>query len=310
MGTEGSERKRKDSHAKAAQFSPAEAALWAVYKADRSVANRNALVEFYLPLLRVIAGKIADKLPPLSYADLRSDGVFGLIRAVERFDPARGLKFTTFAPLLIRGSILDANRQRDDVPRLVRGRAALIVAVERGFQQRHQGKLPTARQLAYALKKPMETLAAWRREIAAMPKMESLFGRPLEGDNGKLQTVIDRTVDPAATPPEANVALLEWWCSILRPLSRVQRVLLVLYYHYGLHMWQIGDHLGMSESRISQLHSETIAFLKKSREPTDFTDIKTRGVSIKWLRHIFPYCRRRRLKLRSRGKPVRRNRPA
>ncbi len=147
--------------------------LWERFKATGDEDARERLILHYSPLVKFVAGRIGAGLPSsVDPGDLVSSGVFGLIDAIERFDPERGVKFETFAVPRIRGAVYDGLRQLDWVPRSVRSRAR---DVERAFSElEHKlGRGPTDEELAAAVRdecesiarpEPGDTLPCWRDE--------------------------------------------------------------------------------------------------------------------------------------------------
>ena len=195
-----------------------EAELWAAYLQERDDESRNALVNFYWPLCKKVIGAVAGTLP--SYLrlsnELDSDAFVGLINAIDKFDPCRGIKFMTFATIRIRGAMLDGLRERDWVPRLERLR------ISQGDTQQ---------------KSRMVSLEAINEKIAKMCNRS-----------------FDRK-DPAAPDPASAEDIRDFWRIVLKGFNRIERLIVTLYFIEDLTMKQIGKQVGLSESRISQLMS-------------------------------------------------------
>lgn len=281
-------------------ISDQEAQLWSAYQADRSLANRNALVEFHLPLLRDVAAKMARHLVLANAAECASDGVAGLIRAIETFDPSRGVRFHTHATMRLRGAMLDAVRARDSVPRLVRWHTKRLMSTEHEWLRTHT-KPPTDAQLARLLCISRETLDAWRlegkRSRVAQRSLDTGYAHR-NPPTRKGTTFVNAATLPdiAVSSPDASQSACEWWRTLLTGLSAMERASAILYWRYGWTMKCIGRHMGCSEGRVSQCLAETMRFLKTSRNMADFVDISSHGTSPKLLRLALPICHAIRLR--------------
>lgn len=231
---------------------------WDRWLRRRSSAARDHLIVHYSPLVKFVAGRVGAGLPSsVDPGDLVSSGVFGLIDAIERFDPERGVKFETFAVPRIRGAVYDGLRQLDWVPRSVRSRAR---EVERSFSElEHQlGRSPSDEELAAHLRISTEELARWLSAIASTTV-------------GPLDRAIAAGAEPAADDGPGSgspSAVLED-----RELSRIMReeirklperekLVLSLYYDEGLTLAEIGGVLGVTESRVSQIHTKSVLHLR------------------------------------------------
>lgn len=267
-----------------------EGQLWSAYQSDRSLDNRNALVEFYLPLLGWLASRMAHRLVKVSAADLTSDASGALIRAVETFDPTRGLRFVTFAAVRLHGAMIDAVRDRDPVPRAARAHANRIATIERKWQHEHAKPISDA-HLARRLGVSREGLAAWRQDIALTRVVEiSMEGVYAYKKTGEVVHFADVIEDRALPVAHAHQSCRDWWRDLTLGLSPMQRAAVILYWRYGWTMKRIAMHMGLAESRISQAHSAAVRFLKVARRMDDFADISSRGTSPKLLRLALPIC--------------------
>ncbi|MEM9514420.1 MAG: FliA/WhiG family RNA polymerase sigma factor [Actinomycetota bacterium] len=231
---------------------------WTRWLNRRNPSARDHLIVHYSPLVKFVAGRVGAGLPSsVDPGDLVSSGVFGLIDAIERYDPERGVKFETFAVPRIRGAVYDGLRQLDWVPRSVRSRAR---NVERAFSElEHElGRSPTDDELATHLHISPEELARWLAAIASTTV-------------GPLDRAIAAGAEPAAAEgpgSESPAAVIED-----RELSRVMRdeirklpdrpkLVLSLYYDEGLTLAEIGEVLGVTESRVSQIHTKAVLQLR------------------------------------------------
>jgi RNA polymerase sigma factor for flagellar operon FliA len=224
--------------------------------------DREEIIEEYIWLVRCIAKSIADGLPQsVEVEDLLSAGTLGLIKAVDDFDPARGVKLETYARFRIRGAILDELRRLDPLPYSTRSKLKLI---ERAIAELETklGRAPGASEIA-------ERIGLTAREISI------LLATASSADLYSLDELIaggNESIDIAAGGPSTSKAnplaslerkeLERLLVEAIKELPRTDRVLLGLYYYEGLKMWEIGQVLGISESRVSQIHSKAIQTLR------------------------------------------------
>ena len=231
---------------------------WQRWFDRRDPIARDRIIVHYSPLVKFVAGRVGAGLPnSVDAGDLVSAGVFGLIDAVERFDPARGVKFETFAVPRIRGAVFDGLRQLDWVPRSVRSRAR---EVEGAFQELEgkMGRAPTDDELSTHLKISAAEFQKWLAAIASTtvgPLDRALVAgaepRALTGD------VPD---SPAMLVEEGEVKRLVR--VELRRLPEREKLVLSLYYDEGLTLAEIGSILGVTESRVSQIHTKAVLHLR------------------------------------------------
>jgi len=231
---------------------------WTRWLNRKNNASRDHLIVHYSPLVKFVAGRIGAGLPnSVDPGDLVSSGVFGLIDAIDRFDPERGVKFETFAAPRIRGAIYDGLRQLDWVPRSVRSRAR---EVERAFSrlEHRLGRGPSDEELAAELQIGEEELARWLASIAATTI-------------GPLDRAVAAGHEPSAVESagfEHPVAAIEdrelrdiMKAEILK-LPEREKLVLSLYYDEGLTLAEIGQVLGVTESRVSQIHTKSVLHLR------------------------------------------------
>ena len=220
--------------------------VWAEYKATRSEALRNVLMENYLHLVRYNAERIHIKLPDeVELDDLMSAGIFGLMDAIDAFDMERGVKFETYCAPRIRGAILDELRSMDWVPRLVRSRAHKMESATKQLEV-ELGRSPTNEEIAKRLKIPMAEFEKIAKDASAVG-LVSLSRKWFETDSNKDVREIQRK------------DLKEL---LTKGLSRAERLIIILYYFEEMTMKEIGATLDLSESRVSQMHSSILARLK------------------------------------------------
>ncbi|WP_200810908.1 sigma-70 family RNA polymerase sigma factor [Demequina sp. NBRC 110057] len=224
-------------------------------------AARDALITRFAPLVTQVATRMIGRLPDqVELADLVSYGTFGLIDAVEKFEPARGFKFETYAAQRIRGAIIDELRAADWVPRSVRSKARSVDQATRSLEQRLLRPV-TDDDVAAHLGWTTADVRTVRAQVA-MSHIAALDGLPTSGDAHALDTAASLAMPEASSPVEARETRSLLAAAIQSVRDREQQVLR-LYYFDNLTLAQIGQILGVTESRVSQIHSGAV---KKLRE--------------------------------------------
>ena len=230
--------------------------LWAAYLAERSRALRDRLVVHYTPLLRAVAHRLGSALPSyVEVADLVQCGVFGLIDAVERFDPERSPRFESYAAARIRGAILDELRAQDWVPRSVRGRVRELERAQERLESRLQ-RAATDAELAEELGLPVQEVRAFGRQVQLV-SVEALD----ESSGG----VSELLADDAALDPMAVVQATETLRQLAFAVAQLEerdRDVVRLYYLENRTLAEIGRLLGVTESRVCQLHTRLVGRLR------------------------------------------------
>ena len=240
-------------------------ALWREYKRTGERNLRDRLILTYAPLVKYVAGRLGSGLPAhVEEGDLVSYGLLGLIGAIERFDLDRDIKFETYAIARIKGSIIDELRSMDWVPRSVRARARDI---ERTITQLETKlmRAPDDAEIAAALGISVEEfqdslLDISRTSIAALDELWSS-----SSTGGDPVALIDTIEDPLAEEPQAamgQTALRESLAEAIARLPEREKLVVTLYYYEELTLREIGEVLGVTESRVSQLHTKAILRLK------------------------------------------------
>jgi RNA polymerase sigma factor for flagellar operon FliA len=247
--------------------------LWAEYKQVGERELRDRLIVHYSPLVKYVAGRVATGLPQnVDQADLVSYGIFGLIDAIEKFDLDRGFKFETYAIARIKGNILDELRSIDWVPRSVRAKArALEKAYSKLEGQLH--RTPTDVELAEELDMTDDQLQATLGQISFTGLValdEMLSG----GDRGDSMTLGDTVADGGMGPVAAYEVeeMRQILADAINRLPEREKVVLTLYYYEGLTLAEIGSILGVTESRVCQIHTKSVIQLRarmaaSEREP-------------------------------------------
>jgi RNA polymerase sigma factor for flagellar operon FliA len=218
-------------------------------------------MEQYLPIVRYTSDRIAEKLPQsVDVQDLMSAGIFGLADAVDRFDLGRGVKFETYCTSRIRGAILDELRKMDWVPRLVRAR---LHQIQHAYQklERELRRNPTDAELAREMGISLQQLDRLLKEINASG-VDPLARRALEKDVAPTQPALETVEDKRANDPLFSAQKRELVEFLTKGLTKKERLILLLYYYEELTFKEIGASLGLSESRVSQLHSKLILRLR------------------------------------------------
>ncbi len=235
--------------------------LWASYRSNPVREQRDRLILHYSPLVKYVAGRVATGLPQnVEQADLVSYGIFGLIDAIEKFDPERGFKFETYAISRIKGSILDGLRSIDWVPRSVRARGR---DVERAFSKlearlhRSPTEAELAEELGYSESQLHQVLG--QLSLTGMAALDEMLG-----DRSDSATLAD-TIPDQSDGPVAMLERRELRGQLAAAIDRMperEKVVLSLYYFENFTLAQIGEVLGVTESRVSQIHTKSVLQLR------------------------------------------------
>ncbi len=239
-------------------------ALWLEFRRTHDKTLRDQLILTYAPLVKYVAGRLGSGLPAhVDEGDLVSYGLLGLIGAIERYDPERDIKFETYAIARIKGAIIDELRALDWVPRSVRSRAREIERAI-GELEAKLGTAPTDEQIAEKVGITVEELEdsltdISRSSIAALDELWSVSG---DGDQISLMDTIEDTsgVRPADALDETEMR--EALADAISRLPEREKLVVTLYYYEELTLREIGEVLGVTESRVSQLHTKAILRLK------------------------------------------------
>ncbi|WP_148611676.1 FliA/WhiG family RNA polymerase sigma factor [Nocardioides rubriscoriae] len=225
--------------------------LWRRYKETGSPELRNQLVLQYSPLVKYVAGRVRSGLPQsVDSADLVSEGVIGLMDAIERFEPDRGWAFQTYAVPRIRGAIIDSIRAADWVPRSVRSKLRDVEKAREALQVR-LGRAPSDAELAAELDLTTQAL----RDLRERPTSVST----VEDDEVAALDDLAPAVDAALEDADTRQALLD----ALKTLPERDQIVIALYFFEGLTLGEIGQVLSVTESRVSQLRSRATASLRQ-----------------------------------------------
>ena len=231
--------------------------VWTAFKQDPENEDlRNRLIEEYIPLVRMHAVKYGESLPQMvDVDDLFSAGVFGLIDALYKFKPERKVKFETYSALRIRGAMFDWMRAMDWVPRMVRSRSGKLAAAFQAVEEQH-GRPATSEEVADRMNLTLEKFRKFQ-DSAGVVAVGSLQKQTFE-NCGKEKLLSDLLEDVAAEDPTETSRHRDLQQLVTMGLSKQERLLIILYYYEGLRMREVGQHLGLSESRISQMHKDLL----------------------------------------------------
>ena len=248
------------------------ARLWDEYKsAAGSDAARERLILHYAPLVKYVASRIATGLPAsVEQADLVSYGMFGLMDALEKFDLARGYKFETYSIPRIKGAIIDELRAMDWVPRSVRYKAREIEKAYVDLESQLK-RAPGENEVAERLGMSSGELHDVVSQISFVQVLHLDEVLAVGGDRGEqvslMDTLADRTVDPTTgLEGHATRGLLS---AAINSLSEREKIVVTLYYFEGLTLSEIGDVLGVTESRICQIHTKAVGQLRLQLTETE-----------------------------------------
>lgn len=241
--------------------------LWHRYHQDTDARVENDLVQQYLPLVRMVVARLAMNLPShVSFDDLHSAGSVGLLQAMRNYDPNCSCSFETYARLRIRGAVLDELRRMDWAPRSVHEKARKIQQTMTELGQK-LGEVPSEAQMAEALGLSISEYMSRLEEIRPATFICLDTAAPLEnGDGTSLYEVVS---DPSVDDPSEQAARLELARLIaerIKQLPDIQRKVLALYYYEGLHLAEIAAAYRLTESRISQIHSQAILAIRSYLE--------------------------------------------
>lgn len=245
--------------------------LWKQYKKEKDPQIRDFFVKQYAPLVKYVAGKVAIGMPHnVEFDDLVGFGVFGLFDAIEKFDPDKHVKFKTYAVTRIRGAIFDELRAIDWVPRSVRQKSRELEETIRVLESQ-LGRVASDHEIAKAMNINLEEFQKLVLKISGTSIL-SLNDVWNTGDDNDKISIVDSIEAPSSLNPDTIVEKEEIKRVIIdaiQELPEKEKKVLVLYYYEDLTLKEIGEVLGVTESRISQLHTKAIMRLR-----TKLTSIK------------------------------------
>jgi RNA polymerase sigma factor for flagellar operon FliA len=239
------------------------AELWTDYVAGRDPGLRDRLILHYAPLVKYVAGRVGSGLPAhVEQADLVSYGTFGLIDAITRFEPSREIKFESYAMARIRGAIIDELRNTDWIPRSVRMKARqferTVATLEAALQ-----RSPTEEEIAAEMDMDVEDVRKFLGQLSLVNVVA--LDELLVDDDGSAPRLVDTLQDSSALDPQAMAEHGEARQLLARAVEQLpdrEKVVVSLYYFEGLTLSEIGRVLGVTESRICQLHTKAVLQLR------------------------------------------------
>lgn len=246
--------------------------LWERYGQKPSREVRDQLIVHYSPLVKYVASRVAAGLPQnVEQADLVSYGIFGLIDAIDKFDPERGYKFETYAISRIKGAMLDELRSMDWVPRSVRTKAKRIEQTNAKLEAK-LGRAATDEELADALDitvTELETMLTKISFVGVVALDEMLSGT----ERGDSMTLGDTIPDKGAGPVGAFEVeeMRQLLAESINSMSEREKTVLTLYYYEGLTLAEIGQVLGVTESRVCQIHTKSVMRLRSRLSAAEYS---------------------------------------
>ncbi len=243
--------------------------LWDDYKQTADAAARDRLIVHYSPLVKYVAGRVASGLPQsIDQGDLVSYGIFGLIDAIDKFDTSRGIKFETYAIARIKGAIIDELRSIDWVPRSVRAKARKVEKAYASLEHRLL-RTPTDDEVAAEMGMSKDDLQQVFTQISfvGLVALDEVLG----GGDGQSQTLGDTLPDKGEGPVGAfeGEEMKQILATAINRLGEREKVVLTLYYYEGLTLAEIGKVLGVTESRVCQIHTKAVLQLRSRIKATE-----------------------------------------
>jgi len=235
---------------------------WAQYHVDKSERSRDVLLEAHLPLIQRVVERISRRLPAeVDPGDLMQEGVFGLMHAIDRFDPERGVRFTTFATQSINSAVLDYLRSIDWAPRLARSRSRKLNTAKQALTK-ELGREPDQEELFKQMDMSRKEFLLTVRDGMLTSTVSLAAGADAPDAEGGYTGLGQVLSDNTAACPVTETHRRNLKDLVTGKLSRAERLIVVLYYYEQMSMKEIGVTLDLSESRVSQMHSSIMARLK------------------------------------------------
>jgi RNA polymerase sigma factor for flagellar operon FliA len=239
--------------------------LWRSFKDTKEKELRERLIIHYSPLVKYVAGRVGVGLPPnIEQADLVSYGIFGLIDAIEKFDLERAIKFETYAISRIKGAIIDELRAIDWIPRSVRYKAREVEKAYAALEAKLH-RTPSEGEVAEELGIALEDLHNIFSQVSFVNvvALDELLN--VGGDRGDKLSLVDTLEDTKAEDPVAAFETEETKYLLARAINMLperEKIVVTLYYYEGLTLAEIGQVLGVTESRICQMHTKAVLQLR------------------------------------------------
>jgi RNA polymerase sigma factor for flagellar operon FliA len=273
VATKTVERARR-APAKTVRIPPADDELairWESFKSDADADAREKLILHYAPLVKYVASRVATGLPAsVDQHDLVSYGMFGLIDALEKFEPGRGNKFETYAIPRIKGAIIDELRAMDWVPRSIRFKARELEKAQADLEAKLKRR-PSEEELADRLgmsRRELHSMVSQISFVSVLALDEVVSAGSDRGDQVTLMdTIADKGLDPTwGLESQEMRGLL---AAAINSLSEREKIVVTLYYFEGLTLAEIGEILGVTESRVCQIHTKAVGGLRGQLSEVD-----------------------------------------
>lgn len=239
--------------------------MWEEFRETGDVEIRNRLVEKYLYIVKYVSDRLQQKLPrSIPSEDIRSAASYGLIRAVENFDHRRGTRFETYCATRVKGAILDELRARDWVPRMIRNNTSKM-SVARMELEEELGREPTPGELAARLEVSREKVETMIREsnFVSMFTFSRCEEEAQRGESDERHLIYE---DKNSGQGFERIFLKDLSDHLMLQLTHREKMVILLYYVEDLSMKEIGKILNISESRVSQIRTNTLGKLRKRVE--------------------------------------------
>ncbi|HEX6130196.1 MAG TPA: RNA polymerase sigma factor WhiG [Actinomycetota bacterium] len=246
-------------------------AIWHAFKSGADEAAREQLILHYAPLVKYVASRVATGLPSsVEQADLVSYGVFGLIDALQKFEPGRGNKFETYAIPRIKGAIIDELRAMDWVPRSVRFKQREIEKALADLEAMLK-RQPTEQELAERLGMSLAELHEVITQISFVSVLALDETISVGQDRGEQVSLVDTLADKGLDPTEGveSQEMRSLLSAAINTLSEREKIVVTLYYFEGLTLAEIGTILGVTESRVCQIHTKAVGVLRGQLSEVD-----------------------------------------
>ena len=248
-----------------AEIEAAIAVLWREYKTTKQEKHRERLILHYSPLVKYVAGRVGVGLPPnIEQADLVSYGIFGLIDAIEKFDLERAIKFETYAISRIKGAIIDELRSIDWIPRSVRYKAREVEKAYAALEAKLH-RSPSEAEVAEELGIKLEDLHTIFSQVSFVNVVALDELLTAGGEKGDKLSLVDTLEDTKAEDPVAAFETEETKYLLAKAINTLperEKIVVTLYYYEGLTLAEIGQVLGVTESRICQMHTKAVLQLR------------------------------------------------
>jgi len=255
--------------------------LWKAYKQNNDEKAREALILHYLPIIKSVVNRLSARLPPhVTTDELESCGLLGLLDAIAKFEPNKGTDFSTYSKIRIKGAVLDELRALDWAPRSLRRKEQKLEETYNHLEQK-MGRSPTEYEVAKFLKIPLKQLHSLLAEISRITylSLEDI----LQDQNEDTLSLLPLSGEPAPYSNPADELIKSENRSLvakaIETLPKQKRLVINLYYYEELTLKEVGEVLGVSESRVSQIHASAILHLRAKLR--DFSPRINAGGSLK-----------------------------